>query len=138
MNHVFGKQNNTNMDESDALVGMVYNFKALPHSDQIAVISNLTRSINKGNNLKWPAHRCSYVIELCKELANVPMSQTETKRLLNIRKSFEDISSAKHLDLCLMFWQITSDLRYWQRIKDIASDPSHNLHACASTIIKNK
>ena len=130
--------NNTNMDESDELVGRVYNFKHLPPGDQISVISDMIRALNNGSNLKWPVHRCSCIIELCKEIANVPMSHIETEHLLSIRKRFENISSLEHLDLCLMFWKITSDLRYWNRIRDIALDPSHNLYIHASTIIKNK
>lgn len=123
------------MDSSDKLIANVYNFLNLPLFQQEIVINDLTQSFVENNKLKWPRHRCHYVIELCKELANVPMTHVEIEHLRNIRHKFESISSIEDLDTCLMFWQITKDVQYWNRIQVIANDPYHKLVSHASIII---
>ena len=59
------------MDPSDTLISSVYNFCNLTPIDQRNLISSLILSFNENNTLKWPVHRLSHIIPLCKELAQI-------------------------------------------------------------------
>lgn len=125
------------MDPSDNLISLVYNFPNLSKVDQTTLINDLIYSFADNKSLKWPVHRRSYVIPLCKELANYPMTSDEITLLRHIRHCFQDISSVEHLDLCLMFWQITKNPQYFNYIHNITINPYHHLVSHASLIIRN-
>lgn len=126
------------MHPSDQLISNTYNFISLSQPDQVNVIFDLVQNFNQNTTLKWPPHRQDYVVPLCKELANLPMTSSEITQMHDIRRRFKSISCVSDLDTCLMFWQITKDRQYWNYIHNITTDPNHELFSHASIILLNE
>ena len=118
------------------LISNLYDLNVLPPARQRLILTTVISRLNSGNNLGWREHRLPYLLALCRELNGQILTVKEIELLKDIREKFKNLNNYQDLDICLMFWQITRNLRYLEAIMNIQNSPNEGLRKQVRAILK--
>ena len=115
------------------LIYNLYSFTTLSYLEQQNVVTQLSLLIDN-KSFGWPNHRTKYILPLCQNLLN---NTENIDFFAEIQNKFSCIRNQTDLDLCLMFWQITKDVKYFNIIKQLSLDTSSPINNEATCILNH-
>jgi hypothetical protein len=122
-------------------MGKIYQFRSLSPDEQDAVLSEIYRRYQIGNNLSGSIERIRHIIIICKLLkARQNLSAlTKEERFLyrSVHLQFDNIQNVGTLDLCLLYWLMTRNSEYQLKLQKVIHDLYSPVRDAAKRIHQN-